>query len=136
MHDPCSSCPRPRPFLIVFFAGSYTADGKCLLGGGQSKWVVLYDVEQRLLLRKWQLSHNRSLDGVLDKLHTSGMAGDAGASVASFDLDASDDDDDEKKGKEVLPGAATGEFSKRNNKVRDRERERERGREGGGGGGG
>ena len=94
---------------------AYTADGACVIGGGQSKWVVLYDVQQRLLLRKWQLSHNRSFDGVLDKLHTAGLAGDAGAALSAFDLDASDDDDD-GRGKDVIPGAATGDFSKRNTK--------------------
>ena len=32
---------------------AYTADGACVLGGGQSKWVVLYDVAQRLLATRF-----------------------------------------------------------------------------------
>jgi len=47
-----------------FTSVTYSADGRCVLAGGRSKYVCLYEVSQGLLLRKWQLSHNRSLDGM------------------------------------------------------------------------
>ncbi len=96
----------------------YTADGACVIGGGQSKWVVLYDCEQRLLLRKWQISHNRSMDGVLDRLHTANLAVDAGGvSMAAFDLDADDDDDEVGRRRDVLPGAQSGDHTRRTTKL-------------------
>lgn len=38
--------------------------------GGRSKYVCIYHVASKQLLRKFQLSHDRTLDGVLDKLHS------------------------------------------------------------------
>ncbi len=32
--------------------------------------MAIYHVESKQLLRKFQLSHDRTLDGVLDKLHS------------------------------------------------------------------
>ena len=42
-----------------FSSVAYTADGKCVLAGGRSKYVCLYAVDARLLLCKFQISHNR-----------------------------------------------------------------------------
>jgi periodic tryptophan protein 2 len=44
---------------------AYTADGKCVLAGGNSKYVVLYDVREGegIMLKKFQISQNLSLDG-------------------------------------------------------------------------
>ena len=41
----------------------YTADGMCILAGGSSKYVVLYDVREAVLVKKFQISGNLSLDG-------------------------------------------------------------------------
>jgi len=48
----------------------YTADGSAILAGGNSKYVCIYDVRSRILLKKFQTTHNRSLDGVLDYLNS------------------------------------------------------------------
>jgi hypothetical protein len=40
------------------------------LAGGNSKYVCIYEVSQRILLKKFQISYNRSLDGVLDEVCT------------------------------------------------------------------
>nr|ADI46885.1 UTP1f [Volvox carteri f. nagariensis] len=61
----------------AFTSLSYSADGAWLLAGGRAKYICVYDVKERLLLRRIQLSHNRSLDGVLDCLNTKDMT-DAG----------------------------------------------------------
>lgn len=42
----------------------YSADGECLLAGGQSKNVCIYNVQESLLLRKFEITQNRSLDAV------------------------------------------------------------------------
>lgn len=47
---------------------SYTADGACLLAGGSSKWVCLYDARDGVLLRRFQISQNLSLDGTQEFL--------------------------------------------------------------------
>ena len=46
----------------------YSADGTCILAGGNSKYVCIYEVSQQILLKKFQISFNRSLDGVLDEV--------------------------------------------------------------------
>ena len=51
-----------------FTSVCYSADGTCVLAGGNSKFVCIYEVSQQILLRKYQVSHNRSLDGILDKV--------------------------------------------------------------------
>lgn len=48
---------------------AYSADGAYLFAGGNSKYVCVYDTSEKVMLRRFQLSSNRSLDGVLDKLN-------------------------------------------------------------------
>lgn len=51
-----------------FTSVCYSADGTCVLAGGNSKVVCIYEVKQQILLKKFQISYNRSLDGVLDEV--------------------------------------------------------------------
>lgn len=56
-------------FVFLFRAFSklcYSADGKCILAGGQSKNVCIYHVEEGLLLKKFEITQNRSLDAMDD----------------------------------------------------------------------
>lgn len=73
----------------------------CLCAGGASKHVCLYDVAERVMLRRFQISVNKSLDGVLDQLNSKRVT-DAGP------LDLIDDSSDEDDTK-----AAEGENSSR-----------------------
>lgn len=43
-----------------FTSVTYTADGACVLTGGRSKFVCIYHVATGVLVKKFQLSHNRS----------------------------------------------------------------------------
>jgi hypothetical protein len=45
----------------------YSADGICVLAGGNSKYtyVFIFEVPQQMLLKRFHVSFNRSLDGVL-----------------------------------------------------------------------
>ena len=61
--------------------------------------MCLYDVEERLLLRRIQISFNRSLDGILDSLDSRKVT-DAGP-LALIDDSGSDDDG-------LLPSVAPG----------------------------
>ncbi|KAL4425513.1 hypothetical protein ABPG75_009529 [Micractinium tetrahymenae] len=74
-----------------FTSLAFSADGSFLLAGGSSKYVCLYDVAERVMLRRFQISHNKSLDGVLDQLNSKYMT-DAGP-LDQVDDEASDDDD-------------------------------------------
>ncbi|OWM81820.1 periodic tryptophan protein 2 [Punica granatum] len=51
----------------------YSADGSYILAGGSSKYICLYDVADQVLLRRFQITHNLSLDGVLDFLNSKKM---------------------------------------------------------------
>ncbi|XP_062008257.1 periodic tryptophan protein 2 [Rosa rugosa] len=69
----------------------YSADGSYILAGGSSKYICMYDVADQVLLRKFQITHNLSLDGVLDFLNSKNMT-DAGP----LDLIDNDDSDIEE----------------------------------------
>ncbi|KAK9915110.1 hypothetical protein WJX75_004822 [Coccomyxa subellipsoidea] len=73
-----------------FTSLAFSADGSMLLAAGASKFVCLYDVEEKVLLRRVQISANRSLDGVLDQLNSRHLT-DAGP--AQLLDDAPDDED-------------------------------------------
>lgn len=77
----------PKP-LWYMRSVTYSADGSCVLAGGLSRFVCIYAIAPRLLLRKFQLSHNRSMDGVLDKLNSSEQLAGGEADVSGSDDDA------------------------------------------------
>merc|ERR1711907_670211 len=54
-----------------FTSVCYSADGSFILAGGNSKYVCIYEVSQQILLKKFQVTHNRNLDGVLDEVRRS-----------------------------------------------------------------
>ena len=77
----------------------WSADGACLLVGGDSRWVCIYDVQRRLLLKRFVLSSNERLDGIKDRLNSRAVNDEA--------------DEGDQGGVEALPGARTGERSAR-----------------------
>ncbi|KAK9760543.1 U3 snoRNP protein [Basidiobolus ranarum] len=88
----------------------YTADGSCIIGGGNSKYVCIYDIKSKILVKKFQISHNISLDGTQEFLNSKNMT-DAGP------LDMIDDDDNpsdpEDRIDRSLPGVRKGDLSVR-----------------------
>ena len=58
-----------------------------MIGGGNSKNICLYDIRNKLLLRRYAITQNRSLDGVLLKLNSKNIKGD----VADHELDIDSD---------------------------------------------
>ncbi|KAM7454198.1 hypothetical protein BLSTO_05046 [Blastocystis sp. subtype 1] len=51
----------------------YSADGEFLIAAGQSKYVCIYSLRSKCLVRKYPLTQNLSLEGVLDKLNGKNM---------------------------------------------------------------
>ncbi|KAJ2858697.1 U3 snoRNP protein [Coemansia erecta] len=88
----------------------YSADGSAVLGGGNSMFVCLYDRKAGILLRKFQITKNQSLDGVQVKLNSKQMT-----EAGSADLIDSDgiDSDTEKQADRSLPGVKSGDKSNR-----------------------
>ena len=73
-----------------FHSLAFSADGTAVLAGGDSKFVCLYDIRQRQLLRKYALSNNVSLDGVRTHLNSKHLS-EAGPD-ADLLLDVDSDD--------------------------------------------
>lgn len=63
-----------------------------MLAGGNSKYVCIYHVSSRILIKRFQTSHNRSLDGILDFLNSKEMTEAGPISL----LDADRDSDNER----------------------------------------
>lgn len=83
----------------AFTALRYSADGALLFAGGMTKWVCVYDTAELVLVQRFQLSKNLSLDGVLDQLSSRNMT-DAGP------LDLLDVEDEDEQA--VLPPSSAG----------------------------
>ncbi|KAF8591248.1 WD40 repeat-like protein [Ramaria rubella] len=94
----------------AFTSLAYTADGGCVIAGGNSKYVVIYDVREGVMVKKFQISQNLSLDGTEEFLDSRRMT-DAGP----LDLidDHGDESDLEDRMDASLPGAQRGDMSKR-----------------------
>jgi periodic tryptophan protein 2 len=95
----------------------YSADGSAILAGGNSKYICLYALPSKMLVRRFQISHNRSFDGVLDKLNSSRI-GEDGVNLDEGDFT---DSEDEASGKrrtrdaEALPGVKVGDAASKRN---------------------
>uniref|UniRef100_A0A7S2YDT2 Small-subunit processome Utp12 domain-containing protein n=1 Tax=Entomoneis paludosa TaxID=265537 RepID=A0A7S2YDT2_9STRA len=92
-----------------FTSVCYTADGSCVIAGGNSKFVCIYAVAQQILLKKYQVTFNRSLDGVVEDFNPK-MLGDWGPTNVG-----SDDEGD--GGALALPGAKRGDDGSRKSHV-------------------
>eukprot|EP00475_Leptophrys_vorax_P037320 TRINITY_DN6415_c0_g1_i1.p1 TRINITY_DN6415_c0_g1~~TRINITY_DN6415_c0_g1_i1.p1 ORF type:complete len:861 (+),score=232.76 TRINITY_DN6415_c0_g1_i1:156-2585(+) len=98
-----------------FTTVTYSPDGSVVLAGGNSKYICMYEVSQRTLIKKFVTTFNRSLDGVLNKLDSRELT-EAGVSRAQIE-----DDEDEKfnnfqsirEQRQQLPGVQFGDFSSR-----------------------
>ncbi|EJD39599.1 putative WD repeat protein [Auricularia subglabra TFB-10046 SS5] len=90
----------------AFNSIAYTADGRCLLGGGNSKHVVLYDVRGGVMLQKYEISQSLSLDGTLEFL-------DSRKENDEMVDDRGDASDLEDRLDTALPGVGRGDLSKR-----------------------
>jgi len=95
-----------------FTSIAYSADGSCLLAGGNSKFVCIYEISQQILLKKFQVTFNRNLDGVLDELSSKNMT-----DFGPVDDHANDSEDETTFNALRLPGAKRGDDGSRSSKV-------------------
>ncbi|KAI0244836.1 U3 snoRNP protein [Massospora cicadina] len=99
------------PRGTYFNSLGYTCDGNCIIAGGDTKFVCIYDTATAVLIRKFQISRNRSLNGTQEKLNSSQMTE---AGPLSLIDDVSDDPAVAKRyGRDTLPGVARGDLSVR-----------------------
>lgn len=94
-----------------FTSVTWTADGRCVLAGGSSKYVVLYSRVDGVMIKKFTISDNLSLDGTQELLDSRKMT-EAG-NLDALDDAAADASDLEDRLDETLPGASKGDLSKR-----------------------
>lgn len=87
----------------------YTADGSSIIGGGNSKYICIYDIETKVLVKKFQISCNLSLDGTQEYLNSKNMT-EFGSKELMDDDDPSDVEDRLDR---TLPGAQRGDLSAR-----------------------
>lgn len=84
---------------------NYNLSGNLLLAGGESQYVCLYDMHFQILIKKFCLTHNRSIDGILHKLNSKNYNREDYNEEDNYEN--SDDSDYEKKVDflDNLPGA-------------------------------
>jgi len=83
---------------------NYNLSGNLLLAGGESQYVCMYDIHFQILIKKFCLTHNRSIDGILYKLNSKNLTENYNQ---EDNYENSDDSDYEKHADflDILPGA-------------------------------
>lgn len=89
----------------AFTTVRYSADGTCVLAGGNSKYICLYDVESGVLLNKFTVSVNLSLDGTQEFLNSKLLTAAGPQGLIDDQGEASDL---EERRDATLPGAQKG----------------------------
>ena len=85
---------------------TYSADGSCILAGGNSKYICLYDVRTGSLVKKFTVSVNTSLDGTQEILNSRDMTEAGPRALIDEAGEASDLEDRIDR---ALPGAKRGD---------------------------
>eukprot|EP00127_Corallochytrium_limacisporum_P007050 Clim_evm10s241 gene=Clim_evmTU10s241 len=93
-----------------FTSVTYSADGMHLLCGGRSKYVCIYAVKEQILVRRMEITRNKSLDGVQDELNSKKVT--EFGTLDTMDVDSGDESDPELRKDRSLPGVKSGDFSK------------------------
>ncbi|KAF2871108.1 WD40-repeat-containing domain protein [Massariosphaeria phaeospora] len=93
-----------------FTTVKYSADGSCVLAGGNSKYMCLYDVQSGVLMKKFAVSVNLSLDGTQEFLNSK-LLTEAGPRGLIDDQGEASDREDRRDN--TLPGAQRGEGARR-----------------------
>ncbi|XP_062303436.1 PWP2 small subunit processome component [Osmerus eperlanus] len=85
----------------------YSADGESILAGGQSKFVCIYNIREQILMKKFEISCNLSLDAMEEFLDRRKMT--EFGSIALVDEGVGDGDGVQLS----LPGVRKGDMSSR-----------------------
>ncbi|KAL2889526.1 Periodic tryptophan protein 2 [Ceratocystis lukuohia] len=90
----------------------YSTDGSCLLAGGDSKYICLYSVSTMVLLKKYTVSVNLSLQGTQEFLNSKKLT-EAGAVGLIDDQGNNSDAEATNASHNALPGSKRGDPSAR-----------------------
>ncbi|KAL9129505.1 MAG: hypothetical protein Q9217_002065 [Psora testacea] len=88
----------------------YSVDGTCVIAGGNSKYICLYDAQSGTLLKKYTVSVNLSLDGTQEYLNSRNLTEAGPKGLIDEQGDASDYEDRMDR---TLPGTMRGDASTR-----------------------
>lgn len=89
---------------------SYSTDGSCVIAGGNSKYICLYNVQSGTLLKKYTVSVNLSMDGTQEFLNSRNLTEAGPAGLIDDQGEASDLEDRIDR---TLPGATRSDLSAR-----------------------
>ncbi|CAN3373846.1 hypothetical protein DIURU_004361 [Diutina rugosa] len=90
----------------------YSFDGLSLVAGGTHNSICMYDVNTDVMVKRFVVSENMTLDGTLQKLNSSKIT-DAGTNIDTIDVDG-ENSDMEDRIDTTLPGSHRGDPSARN----------------------
>ncbi|VDM96221.1 unnamed protein product [Thelazia callipaeda] len=107
--DTALDCIKYRN-LRTFTCICFSADGSLLLAAGQSNYICLYSVAERFIVKKLQLTINRSLDGVKMDINRRNFS--EFGNMMLIDCSDSEDEQDGKK-RIKLPGTRHSDLSER-----------------------
>lgn len=99
---------RAKSFTTI----AYSFDGQTLIAGGNNNSICLYDIADEVLLKRFIVSENMTLDGTLTMLNSSKIT-DAGISLDLLDR-LGEHSDREDRIDASLPGSHRGDPSARN----------------------
>ena len=85
----------------------YNLPGNLLICGGNSQYVLIYDMQYQILVKKFVLTHNRSLNGLLYKLNSKYDNNKNLLQNENNGLDSEDELEYKNKQKNILPGNKT-----------------------------
>ena len=94
----------------AFRALAYSPDGNCVIASGNSKYICLYDVKFGVLVKKFVVSVNLSLDGTQEFLNSGKLLESGPADLIDQQGDASDVEDRIDRS---MPGARRGDKATR-----------------------
>ena len=97
---------RTKSFTCI----AYSTDGTCVIAGGNSKYICLYDVQSGTLIKKFTISVNLSLDGTQEFLNSRNLTDAGPRGLIDSQGQASDLEDRIDR---TLPGATRGDLSAR-----------------------
>ena len=89
---------------------AYSTNGSCVIAGGNSKYICLYDVRSGTLIKKFTVSVNLSLDGTQEFLNSRNLTEAGPRGLIDEQGEASDLEDRIDR---TLPGATRGDLSAR-----------------------
>lgn len=89
---------------------SYSTDGSCVIAGGNSKYICLYDVQSGVLVKKYTVSVNLAIEGTQEFLNSRNLTEAGPAGLIDERGEASDLEDRIDR---TLPGASRGDPSVR-----------------------